>query len=249
MGKCVVVLSARPNFERLEKVRTDVDKKFPVISVSPTIPTWFSEIPDIEYFQDDYFLERDILQKTNLPRKKWYYQQFLKYEIILRLIKFSQVHIIDGDSILDKKLYFDHNSRYTPIKINPAYNCYLKNLGINPRKTNFITNEMSFKRTELLEMLAELDCTRDNYIEQLSKSINEDCWFSEYQIYAIFKIENKRSEATKIKVFRRYDLIPKWMIKNLERRYSLIAFETHHSKTLSRKLRAVWLYLLNRNLG
>jgi len=249
MCKCVVVLSAHPSFERLSKVRSDVENKYSIISVSPTIPSWSVDIPNIKFLKDSHFLVRNIFHKTNLPRQKWYYQQFLKYEIILSLKEFEQVHIIDGDSILQKELYFDHTSRFTPIKINEAYIRYLKKLGINPRDTNFITNEMSFKRAELVEMLTQLECTRENYIEQLAKKIDENSWFSEYQLYAIFKTEKKQVESAIIKVFRRYELIPEWMTVRFKRRYALVAYETHHSKSSLRKIRAISFYLLNKNLG
>tara|TARA_B100001059_G_C17725651_1_gene523266 strand:- start:297 stop:752 length:456 start_codon:yes stop_codon:yes gene_type:complete len=150
MSKCVVVLSANPNIYRLKTVRNDVENIYPIISVSPMIPEWFADLPGIKFLTDEHFLNRNIIQNLNSPRKKWYYQQFSKYEIVLQLKEYSQIHVVDGDSILRRDLYFNHSARYTPININPAYNCLLKKIGVNPRETNFVTNEMSFKRVELI---------------------------------------------------------------------------------------------------
>ena len=60
-----------------------------------------------------YRKDKDFLSRENFPmiedtlRPNWYYQQFLKYSIVLDL-KYDLIHIVDGDSFVRKDLMFSN---------------------------------------------------------------------------------------------------------------------------------------------
>lgn len=251
-SRAIVIIAKRPKEDTL----LYYENNFPtekLICVSPELNE-FNLINKFEFREDDSFLDRKSFFKSyNIARKGWYYQQFLKYEIILQL-PYNHVHIIDGDSLLSPTLLFNHNVRKTPIKLNIGYNNFFSKANkdfIKITRENFITNEMSFKRKELLSMLADLGVNGDNYIETFISWISLDSWFSEYQLYALYKRDVIKVTTSNMKVFRRFDLIPSFLKKiyHWNRRYDLVAYEWHHKSGSIRTARAIVYYIISKNLG
>jgi hypothetical protein len=251
--KAIVLVSKSPK----KNILSYYEKRFTnekLISVSPQIPN-FKLRSRFQFFTDDDFLSKDeFFAKYTIDRQGWYYQQFLKYEIVLKL-DYNYIHIIDGDSKLNFKHVFSHDVRKTPIKVNKCYNNFLSSItnehSISITKENFITNEMSFSKIELERLLEHLNFRSGNYIDGFINKLSNDSWFSEYQLYALYKINQLNVSKKNIKVFRRLDLIPKIVIQIFpwQNRYDLIAYEGHHKSGFLRRLRAILLYTLSRNLG
>lgn len=251
--KAIVLVSESPK----KKILSYYEKRFrneSLICVSPQIPD-FNINSIFQFFTDNDFLSRDeFFAKYSIDRQSWYYQQFLKYEIVLKL-DYDYVHIIDGDSKLGVRHVFNHDVRKTPIRLNKCYINFLttiiNNHNIAITDENYITNEMSFSKIELNRLFKDLNTQRENYIDFLISKLSNNSWFSEYQLYALYKINQLNISKKNIKVFRRLDLIPKIVIQIFpwQNRYDLIAFESHHRSGFLRRLRAILLYALDRNLG
>ena len=251
-SRAIVIIAKRPKEDTLFYY----ENNFPtekLICVCPELDE-FNSINKFEFREDDSFLDRKSFFKScSIERKGWYYQQFLKYEIILQL-PYDHVHIIDGDSLLSPTLLFNHNVRKTPLKINISYNNFLLKIKkdcIKFTRENFITNEMSFKRNELLSMLSDLGVNSNNYIELFIAWISLESWFSEYQLYALYKRDVCKVTTSKMKVFRRFDLIPSFLKKiyKWNERYDLVANEFHHKSGIIRRTRAIVYYMISKNLG
>ena len=249
--KCIVLFC-----EKIEKNILDyynsIDKiKFDLVVVSPIINEKLSKnYPKIYFHRDDFFLKfSDDIKNTHRPN--WYYQQFLKYSIVLKL-NYDLIHIIDGDSFLNPKYFFTNNFYYSSIKPNIKYqnftNIFNNKLYSNK---NYIINHMVFEKKKLLQMFDFFAVDEINYIKEFCSKLNTgDSWFSEYQNYAMYVIflDEKRN-SFKTKVFRRLDLVKNPDIKTGLRKYSLLAFENSHNAGFLRILRARIFYFFGINLG
>lgn len=249
--KCIVLFC-----EKIEKNILDyynsIDKiQFDLVVVSPIINEKLSKnYPKIYFYRDDFFLKiSDDIKNTHRPN--WYYQQFLKYSIVLKL-NYDLIHIIDGDSFLNPKYFFTNNFYYSSIKPNIKYqnftNIFNNKLYSNK---NYIINHMVFEKKKLLQMFDFFGVDETNYIKEFCSKLNTgDSWFSEYQNYAMYVlfIDEKRN-SFKTKVFRRLDLVKNPDIKTGLRKYSLLAFENSHNAGFLRILRARIFYFFGINLG
>lgn len=224
-----------------------------IIVVSPgDIPFNISNYNNVIFKKDKDFLNRrdyPFIEKTNRPN--WYYQQFLKYKIVLDS-GYELIHIVDGDSYVRSNIIFSNKLFYSNKNIEVNYARFIALLSKNETITdkNFITNQMCFNKYYLLEFIQSLGMNVDNWIFEICKILekNENLWFSEYQCYANFVLNNKKNKEKKIRVFRRFDLINNSIYQGFKN-YSVLACEDHHTTDLIRKIRAHILYLLKLNLG
>jgi hypothetical protein len=248
-NKAIVIVAENLNVELL-KYYSDLKKKFDIVVVSPEINNHLQKLfKNIIFFEDKKFL---IINENikNTHRPNWYYQQFLKYSIVLKL-NYKLTHIIDGDSYLNKKCFFKKCFYYTNYNINDNYNLFLADLNLNLiNKKNFIVNHMLFERVILKKMLKSLGFTSFDFVEKLSKMLmNGDKWFSEYQTYASYALSLNKYEVVKTKVFRRFDLLKNQDIFTALSKYSLVSLEKNHKTNFLSRLRANIYYLLKLNLG
>lgn len=229
----------------------NLNLKFKIYVVTPVIIDEYKYYKNLIFIEDSFFLKKnDHIIKTNRPN--WYFQQFLKYMIILKLNE-KNIHLIDGDSIINTDFLFKRKLTYTRKKIDYKYkkfNSLYSNVFLDSDK-NFIVNHMFFEKRILKKMLSEMMMNEKNFIKKISKElINKDVFFSEYQTYALYvKKTEKNYKILKTKVFRRFDLI---FSKNIEialNKYSLVSFEDHHNKSFLKIVYANILYRLGLNYG
>lgn len=250
MKKAIVIVCKDLNLSVLSyynKNFVDID----IILVSPkerSLPLYKNVICK----KDEDFLKRgDFSIVENTHRPNWYYQQFLKYSIVLNL-KYDLVHIVDGDSFVRKDLMFSNLIYYSKKSIEKQYSNFIK---LQTKENaysdrNYITNQMCFNRVLLKKMILDLSLKGDHWIVTICKTLSFEgnLWFSEYQFYANYLLKRGLAEEQEIKVFRRFDIID----KNVERgfnNYSVLAYENQHKTGVFRKIRAKLFYLLKLNLG
>lgn len=252
MKKALVIVSKELNKKTL-KYYSEILLQESIYFVSPNRNSSLDEFKNIVFKNDNFFLNRQdypILEKTNRPN--WYFQQFLKYQIVLSL-DYDLIHIVDGDSFVEKELLFNEGVFYSRKIVENEYYDFISllfNKKKNYSKRNYITNQMCFKKTYLTKMIKNLNNLDDNWINQISKLLleNSNLWFSEYQTYADFVLNNYDTNEKLIKVFRRFDLIDD-TLENAFNKYNVLAEERYHKISFIRSVRAKLFYLLNLNLG
>lgn len=251
MKNCLALVSYEINHEILNYYSSV--KNCEIISVSPSISILIKrKYPKIKFFKDSFFLKKNkFIDATHRPN--WYYQQFLKYSIILKFDNYNLIHIVDGDSFLDLKYLFYKDFLYSPINVNPNYQKFTNqfNSSLNS-KTNFIVNHMVFEKKLLVKMLNYYGSSVDTYIEDFCKKlITGDVWFSEYQNYAMYVLKNEITrKKIPSKVFRRFESVFFIKKNNLPfKHYSLVSNEINHKISFLRKIRINILYLFKKNLG
>lgn len=246
--KAIVIICKDIEPEILKFYSQFKSKNYDIIFISPQKNKLINKPDGIIFLEDEVFIsKKSFLNKAKI-RPFWYYQQFLKYQVVLKL-NYDQIHIIDGDSYLNPILFFNHNPRYTDLKINIGYRKGLKSFKLNDTKRNFITNEMSFKKDELKKMISLFGFNEKNYIEKILENISDKNWFSEYQTYALYKCQYLKMKADLIKVFRRKDLIFNPLKSRFGKHYMLVSYEHSHKKDLIRVIVANIYYLIGKNLG
>lgn len=210
----------------------------------------YTRIEGVVLHQDDDFLpSREFFAKCTHPRPGWIYQQFLKYQVVLSL-GCESLLVLDGDSaIADRKLLDVGAVYYTPKNIEAAYDAYVRRaLGMEfSRAESFITNQMLFDRSLLVDMLESRFGGVGKWVDN-ALAMLEAGEFSEYQLYACWALLKGGVRAMPMKVFRRLDLVHRTPLEAL-RKYDLVAFEPHHRGGSLRQIRARVLYALGRNLG
>jgi len=148
-SKAIIIVSKEINASFLDYYNTHRKSEFDLIFVAPKIgKDLIKKYHHIKFIKDNYFLSKSEFKKYKLKKTNWYYQQFLKYSIVLKL-NYVKVHIIDGDSYLSPKKFFTKSFMYTNIKINSSYQKFTDVSTNNLKSTrNFIVNHMVFKATE-----------------------------------------------------------------------------------------------------
>lgn len=222
-----------------------------LIVVSPAVEANFKN--NINFINDNYFMDRDLFLKScKHHRPVWLYQQFLKYQIVLKS-RYENTLIVDGDSLLSNKKFLTKEKLfYTNKNIEISYNLFIeKMLGVEYCiRKNFITNQMNFNKKTLREMLDIKFGSENKFYVNISDELfkNPQFEFSEYQTYAAWSLKNGNAISEKIKVFRRQDLIRSEATDGLEK-YDLVAYENGHKSGFMRTLRAKLYYNLGLNLG
>lgn len=203
--------------------------------------------------------KHEILKILNFNIKflnGWYYQQFLKYSIVLKLNKYDNIIILDADSIilnyrimLNNKIFLndnEYNQEYfiTIKKIFPDIICLSK---------SSINNFQNFNRPILLQMIKEIEVDGTNWYLKILSLINESKElrsFSEYETYANYANYYFNHKTSKLKLFRRGDLLNIYqdknriisILKNLG--YDIVAFEISHNIKASHVFYSLFLYFI-----
>jgi hypothetical protein len=208
----------------------------------------------LKKINDNEIIDFEILRaELKLERFGWYYQQFLKYESVLKLDG-KDFLILDGDTVVNpvivKKDTLCTTNKPT---VKNYYNLY-RELFPNDKLYNksFVTNQMVYNKARLKEMLNEIELKYTqkwiNVIANLVKNDSEKM-FSEYQTYAEYVLNRYENiKIIPIKVFRRMDLITD-SIQNSLKKYDILAYEDHHKTGLLRKLRAKLFYNIGITIG
>lgn len=228
-------------------------KRFPLPFIIITPNCNGETFKNVTIINDNAFLNREnFCRRCKHSRPGWLYQQFLKYEIVIKS-EFDNTLIIDGDSLINDMKFLNSNILYyTPKNIEIFYNKFItKTLGENyVTQKNFITNQMNFNRETLVTMLNTAYGSLHKYTDLIMDFLreNQDSEFSEYQTYAAWLQHEKKVRSEIIKVFRRLDLLNVEPLDSLKK-YDLVAFEYGHKSDLLRTVRARILYSLGKNLG
>lgn len=215
-----------------------------------------------DYFWIELIDESKYLDKSQLQEKlsrlanegsfdkryavNWYYQQFLKYSIVLTNSTYEYVYIIDGDTYLKKEcltnyllpkisrkrfeLYTNFNSKFFDVK----------------NKHNNVCNYMPFQPQVLQNMLNKYFDTFSDFIDYvvLSNTESHDVRFSEYQFYADYLFHIESIVFYDLRMFRRYDLVA----SNIPAKFNhdALCIERQHNVNIFKKLIARLLYNLGR---
>jgi hypothetical protein len=253
----IVIISKNENAESIA-YNLKLYKDFDIYLVAPNAAKSKYNAINLTKLNDSDLLDYETLKANlNIERFGWYFQQFLKYECILKL-KGDEFMIIDGDSVVSPELCVNNvffSVRGRPV--NPEYNRFYKKIfPVDKIVTEYlITNQMVFKKDILLELINDIEKRFElDWRLVISNVINEDnvgncVWFSEYQTYANYALNRYKSlKIRPTKVFRRFDLIND-SIDNGIVKYNIISFENYHKSGLLRTVRAKVYYWLGIELG
>ena len=220
-----------------------------------------SENLDVKSDSDFIDLSKEVIHsKLNSPKRhlyKWYYQQFLKYSIVNKLNDYSDILILDADTIIISDCIFDCDVIYTN---NLEYNEFYFDIIKHFFPTNIImsksaiVNFMWFNKSLFLKMLnsiTRLDNTDwfQNIINYINSS-NFNIAFSEYETYANYKFNLITPPLISLKIFRRADLFLKYYsVDNIIKianifGYDVISFENTHNKNKVKKIIAFFIFCL-----
>lgn len=195
---------------------------------------------------------KKLEEKYKVDRFGWYYQQLLKYQIVLTL-ESENTLILDGDTIINKKLV-NIDTLYTTGRDTESeyYNFYKKILNNNDDLIgkSFITNQMMYNKKTLKNLIQDIEKNNQtDWVSAVMNNLDASTWFSEYQVYAIYVLNRFKSiDIKKIKVFRRMDLIND-SYENAFKKYDLFAFENHHTTGTLRIIRVKLLYAMGKTIG
>ncbi|MEZ7497317.1 hypothetical protein QO200_01025 [Flavobacterium sp. Arc3] len=253
--KYAVVIVAKEISDNILEYYSSGEISYDLFLVSPDYSTSLKDkYKTIIFRKDSEFFDRDsyeVIEKTDRPN--WYYQQFLKYCVVINLHKefyYDFVHIVDGDSFLRKEILLEEKIYYTPKTIEKQYQNFIDRTELKLKDDkNFISNQMCFNPMYLNEMLTNIARDKDwvdYFLEIIVK--NDSCWLSEYQLYACYVKYKHSIEEEELKVFRRLDLINVSVEKSLEK-YTVVANEVQHNAGLLRTLRANLYFAFGKNLG
>ena len=247
----IVIISKDENSKTIEYIINKFSD-YKIYLISPKAEK--SVFNNIEKINDNDILDFNKLKKKlSIYRFGWYYQQFLKYSVVLKL-KGENFLILDGDTIIREKLLKSNSLFFSTKKPDERYYSLYKNIFPNDFLSNksFITNQMVFNKSILQNLINEIELKfEDNWISSISNLIkkNKNLMFSEYQTYTEFVLNRYNNFTIKsVKVFRRMDLISD-SIENALKKYDVIAYENHHKTGFLRKLRAILYYKIGKNLG
>lgn len=252
MKKSLVIVSKTLNRNTI-KYYSDIFSNESIYFVSPKKDDYLDNFKNVIYKKDSFFLKRDnypLIEKTFRPN--WYYQQFLKYAIVLKL-DYDLIHIVDGDSYVKRDIVFEETIYYTSKKIENNYSNFISKVNNeenNYSDKNYITNQMCFNKSKLSDLLNKFTSNHKSWVDFFCDLLikEPDCWLSEYQLYADYVLANMLSEEKLIKVFRRFDFISD-SLKNGFIEYSVLAEEPQHKSGILRKIRAIIYYRFKINLG
>ncbi len=194
---------------------------------------------------------RDSLSIDKQPTAGWYYQQFLKFAIALRLPGPSTL-ILDADTVLLRDVRDSKPVFYTTREFNEAYFVLYERLLGRSRtlSRSAVANFMTFDRDSLRTMLDEVESRASQpwwkAVVDIANTIASKTAFSEYETYANWYCALRPdSKLIKLRLFRRGDLLlgsdapPVNVIETARRKnYDAIAFESAHRTTLKHRLLA-----------
>jgi uncharacterized protein DUF6492 len=201
---------------------------------------------------------RDMLPEAKKPLAGWYYQQILKYEIVLKSHA-SEVLILDADTILltgvppprrDDFAFPCSSERHAPY-----FRAFEALTGLRRRlRKSAIVNFMWFSRRHVAELADHIEshCAVDwrKAILHTGAGDTTDCSYSEYETYGNWCAHRlDRVTQTPFRLFRRGDLLVSGSrpIESIAREaerlgYDAIAFESLHRTTAARRVVARGLF-------
>ena len=203
----------------------------------------------------------EIISLLNSEKKflnSWYYQQFLKFSIVLKCKEYSNVIIIDADSIILNNRVLKNNFIFlNTTEYHKPYFSTIKNLfpGIKCLNKSAINNFQNFNREVLSEMIYKIEKIKDEkwylyLISQINDSYDIRA-FSEYETYANYSYYFHNHQVQNLKIFRRGDLINLYLSKDSilklfkNTSFDIIAFEiSHNIKMLHRLYSILWVIIL-----
>ena len=206
-------------------------------------------------YTDDEFLDKEVFNRIfqYSDRKAWYYQQFLKYAIVLG-VGYDRVAILDGDTVVRADVLGNASFGVTGNKTHQPYrrmNQKLLNFdGIN--KYSCVVNYLLFDKKILLNAFNYCGATDlHGFIRKVSETLQSDGGkFSEYQFYADYAllVDGERYSTHKVNVFRRFDLISTSYINGLKK-YDVVSWEYGHRRDLVRLIAANVFFFFSLNLS
>lgn len=257
--KIVVIPALKQHLEivrhsiRLIKTTESIE----ILIVTPDFREYTTAFPSIKILKDSYFQdlskeEIKAIPGVQLNKINWYYQQILKYSIVIKMEQYEEILILDADTIiLNNEIFKDSNSTYYNLnEYNKEYFKLISSLfpEIKILKYSTINNFMWFKRSLLLQMLNSIEEMHQDIwyitILNLVKDKTANAEFSEYELYSNFKCFERMQELKRIKLFRRGDLfLPKYSIEtiietSMKMNLDLISFEFNHKTNWYKKLAA-----------
>ena len=230
------------------------------------------EVDDFEDFKlkgfnvqaDSFFFDiskSDLKKLLNSEKKflnSWYYQQFLKYSIVLKCKEYRNIIIIDADSIILNDRVLKNNFIFlNTTEYHKPYFSTIKNLfpRIKCLNKSAINNFQNFNREVLLEMIYKIENIKDEkwylyLIGQINDSFDVRA-FSEYETYANYSFYFHNHQLQNLKIFRRGDLINLYLSKDSilklfkNTSFDIIGFEiSHNIKIFHRFYSFVWIIIL-----
>lgn len=207
----------------------------------------------VKIIDENEILDKKIFETKmkDLDNIGWFYQQFLKYYTVL-YANDDNIHIIDGDSIVNPELSKLGILVTTGKSTYKKYSLFSKIvLNYDNEKYSFVTNQMVFNKDKLNKMLTEIEKNNnkswmDVFICVMKK--NSEAIFSEYQLYGNYIQATEGANPIKVKVFRRMDCL-KINLRDALNKYEIIAYEPHHRTGIMRVMRAKIYYKLGVSLG
>ena len=204
---------------------------------------------------DNEFLDISSEQiKSNLSEDKksmfkWYYQQFLKYSIVIKSNKYEDILILDADTIFLSDCIEDSDCiNFTSLEYNESYFEIIEKYFPSHKllSKSAIVNFMWFNRLLLLNLLEIIQGNqKKKWFEVILDNVNKSkapFAFSEYETYSNYKHNIKFPEQKDLKIFRRADLfLSFYSFKKIIEigkifKFDLISFEENHNRSLSKKI-------------
>jgi hypothetical protein len=180
---------------------------------------------------------------------KWYYQQFLKYSIVSKSKQYTEVLIVDADTIILSNCAQDNDSlNLTTLEYNKSYfhiiREYFPRQKLLPKSA--IVNFMWFNTALFSGMLDSIvGKSKIKWFQIILESINKAeplFAFSEYETYANYKFNNKKTTLKTLRIFRRADLFMDFYsfekiikVANIYK-LDLLSFEDGHNKSFLKKV-------------
>lgn len=209
----------------------------------------------IKIIDESSYLEKSTIQKylIHLSEKSsfekkyainWYYQQFLKYAVVLQNMDFKYVQIIDADTYLSEQCLTNFLIPSITRKKFELYNNFNKKYITTQNKKNNVCNYMPFQPNILDRMITNKFGDYNNLISEVvvTNTTNIQTRFSEYQLYSDYVHSIGPTLFYNIKMFRRYDLISRSIPQTFN--YDALCIETQHKKNLIKLVIAKIFYKL-----
>jgi hypothetical protein len=193
----------------------------------------------------------DVQRKLAASKKnmsKWYYQQLLKYSIISKAEKYTEVLIVDADTIILSDCIEDVRAiNTTSLEYNESYFEIIQRYFPDHTRLSksAIVNFMWFDTALFGEMLNAISKNGeglwfDTILMELNK-VTSPFAFSEYETYGNYKYNNFDTSFRHLRIFRRADLFLSFysfdkiiMVADMFK-LDLISFEHSHDKSTFKK--------------
>jgi Family of unknown function (DUF6492) len=214
-------------------------------------------LPDRAYASLTKEMVRDRLPNAKKGLAGWYYQQLLKYDIVLATGA-DRVLVLDADTVLLSHVPFPRGSD-APLPSSSEYHApYFASFealtGVRPSLTrSAIVNFMWFDRRILRDLTDHIQSRAGvDWRQAILESREADsCGFSEYETYANWSARQTRVIQKPFRLFRRGDLLvrPSRGVEFVtrmaaRRRYDAIAFEQDHRSGVARRMFANLMFSL-----